>query len=142
MNTKHPLFIGAAAAVITAVVIYFRRFFGPVALLGDAMQFLAPFFLALIFAVKSGNVKEKLRNIGFVLGSFFIIMSVLSPFAFRYWVTYVTPAGYPYSHYGLDALYPYLGIFIVLIAWIFGLIVVLAQDVLQRVAARLQKPKA
>lgn len=133
MKKKTPIFVGAIAASIASVVIYFRRFLGPVALLKDALQLFTPFFLALVFAVKPGIKKEKLWNIGLALGSFFIILSALSPFAFQYWVTYVTPAGNTYTRYGLDALYPFLGIFIVLIAFIVGLVVVLTQDVFRRV---------
>ena len=132
MEMKRPLIIGAATAVTIAVAIYFRRILGPVQMVKDIAQLLVPFFLAFAYALKPGNAKEKLWNIGFALGSFFIVLSVLSPFAYKYWVIYYTPAGYPYSRYGLDALYPFLGIFIVLIAFIFGLVVVLAQDVLHK----------
>ena len=139
MKKTYPIYVGAIAAVITSVVIFFRRYLGSIGQLKDELQLLTPFFLALVFAVKSGNLKEKLHNIGLSLGSFFIILSALSPFAFQYWVTQTTPAGNTYTRYGLDALYPFLGIFIVLIAFIVGLVVVLIQDVIRQVIKLPQK---
>lgn len=132
MHIKRPVIIGAATAVIIAVAIYVRHYLGPVQIVKDIAQLLVPFFLAFAYALKPGTTKEKLWSIGFALGSFFIVLSALSPFAFKYWVIYYTPAGYPYSHYGLDGLYPFLGIFIVFIAFIVGLVVVLTQDVLHK----------
>jgi len=136
MKKSNPIFVGAIAAVITAVVIYIRRFIGPAALLRDVLQLLLPFFLTLVFAVKSGSMKLKLWNIAYALGSFFITLSALSPFAFQYWVTSVTPAGYTYSQYGLNALYPFPGILMLFIAFIVGLVIVLTQDVLHKATHR------
>jgi hypothetical protein len=136
MKKSSPLFVGAVAAVITAAGIFVRRFIGPAAVLKDLLQLLLPFFLAFVFAVKPGSMKQKLWNIAYVLGSFCIVLSVLSPFAFQYWVTYVTPAGYPYTQYGLNALYPIPGIFLLCIVFIVGLVVVLTQDVLHKATHR------
>lgn len=133
MKKRIAILSGIIAAILAAILIYFRKNLGDTSTVKTFAQIILPTILAGIFAFVPGTVQQKFSRLGLMLGSFFIILSALSPFAFQYWVTQTTPAGYPYTQYGLDALYPFLGIFIVLIAFIIGLVVVLIQDVIRRV---------
>ena len=118
------------------MLIYFRKNIGDTGTIKTFAQVTLPILLAIVFSFIPGTMKQKFIRLGIMLGSFFILLSILEPFAFQYWVTYVTPAGNTYSRYGLDALYPFLGIFIVLIAFIVGLVVVLVQDIIHKVINR------
>ncbi len=133
MKKYLPFIIGVLGAIVSATLIYFRKYLGDTSTIKTFAQITLPIILAAVFAFVPGTMKQKFSRLGLMLGSFFIILSALSPFAFKYWVTYVTPAGDTYTRYDLDSLYPVIGIFIVLIAWVVGLVLVLLQDVYRRV---------
>ncbi len=131
-KSAFSILVGSTVALLSAVLIYFREHLGDVEAVKNFAQVALPFILAIAVAFLSGSVKERLVRIGLVLGSFYILLSLLEPFAFQYWITQTTSAGSVYSRYDMDALYPVLGAAIVLLAWVIGLVVVLGNDIFQR----------
>ena len=140
MKKYLPILVGVLAAVMSATLIYFRKDIGDTGTVKAFAQVTLPILLAVVIAFVPGTMKQKFIRLGIMLGSFFILLSMLEPFAFKYWVTQTTPAGSVYSRYDMDAFYPWLGLVIILFAWIVGLVLVLAQDVFQRVLQRARKP--
>lgn len=140
MKKYIPILVGAFGAILSATLIYFRKDIGDTGTVKAFAQVTLPVLLAAMFSFVPGTMKQKFIRLGIMLGSFFILLSILEPFAFQYWITQTTPAGSVYSRYDMDALYPVLGIFILLFAWIISLALVLIQDVFRRVRQRVQKP--
>ncbi len=124
--------VGSLTAVLSAALIYFREHLGDAEAVKNFSQIVLPCLLAIVVAFLAGSAKERVVRIGVVLGSFYIFLSILEPFAFQYWITQVTPAGSIYSRYDMDALYPVLGGVIALFAWVIGLVFVLGNDIIQR----------
>lgn len=133
MKKFFPIVVGVLGAILSATLIYFRKDIGETESVKTFAQVTLPILLTVVFAFVPGMMKQKFIRLGIMLGSFFIILSILEPFVFQYWVTQTTPAGSVYSRYDMDAFYPWLGVIIILFAWIIGLVLVLAQDVLRRV---------
>lgn len=131
-KVSFSILTGSLTAILSAVLIYFREHLGNAEAVKNFTQAALPFILAIAVAFLSGSVKERVVRIGVVLGSFFIFLSILEPLAFQYWITQTTPAGSVYSRYDMDALYPVLGGAIVLLAWVIGSVVVLGNDLFQR----------
>ena len=132
MKNFFPIGIGVFGAILSAAVIYFRKDIGDTGTVKTFAQVILPVLLAVVFAFISGTMNQKFFRLGIMLGSFFVILSALSPFAFKYWVTQTTPAGSAYSRYDMDALYPWFGLIIVIAAWLTGFILVLVQDIFRR----------
>lgn len=139
MKKYFPIIVGVLGAILSATLIYFRKDIGDTGTAKTFAQVTLPVLLAIVFAFIPGTMKQKFIRLGLMLGSFFILLSILEPFAFQYWITQTTPAGSVYSRYDMDAFYPWLGVVIILVAWIVGLVMVLAQDVFQRVRERIQR---
>lgn len=132
MKKYFPIIVGVFGAILSAALIYFRKDIGDTGTVKAFAQVIMPVLLAIVFAFLSGTMKKKLVRLGIMLGSFFVILSVLSPFAFKYWVSQTTPAGSVYSRYDMDALYPWFGLIIVIATWLTVFILVLVQDILRR----------
>lgn len=109
-----PIIVGVLGAILSALLIYFRKDIGDTGTVKTFAQVTLPILLAAVFAFVPGTMKQKFIRLGIMLGSFLIFLSIFEPFAFQYWITQTTPAGSVYSRYDMDAFYPWLGLIIIL----------------------------
>lgn len=131
--------ISIFAALLSAAMIYFRKDLGSVELVKQLAQIWMPIALGAVLGLLPGGARRKVYGLIFGLLTFYIVLSLLSPFAFEYWVRQATPAGYLYSRYDMDALYPWLGWIFCGLGWALGMLVGVSQE--KYVLRKLSKEK-
>ncbi len=123
-----PYLVSICAAILSALLIYFRAHLGDTTTVKIIAQVGIPFILALALAWFPGTSKQKFFNLTFGMLVYFIALSFAEPYAFEYWVKQTTPAGSAYSRYDMDALYPWLGWIFCGLAWAVGMLIAVMRD--------------